>query len=138
MNTDAPRAGERDLARLLRTMQPVLNEGVYAYCVLPPHIDARTLEALATFREREGVTVILEETAARAAGLSIRFRSAWITLNVHSDLDAVGFTAAFARVLGDAGIGCNVVAAAHHDHVFVPVERAAEALTCLRALQATE
>jgi uncharacterized protein len=128
--------GERDLARLLQTMQPVLNEGVYAYCVVPTHLDARALDALASFREREGVTVIIEETLARTAGLPIHFRAAWITLNVHSDLDAVGFTAAFARALADAGIGCNVIAAVHHDHVFVPVERTAEALASLRALQA--
>lgn len=118
-------------------MQPVVNGGIYVYCVVPPHTDLRDLDVLATFREHEGVTVILEESAALAAGLAILFRAAWITLNVDSALDAVGFTAAFARALGDAGIACNVVAAAHHDHVFVPVERAQEALEQLRALQAS-
>lgn len=52
-----------------------------------------------------------------------------------SDLAAIGLTAAFARALGDAGISCNVVAAAHHDHMFVPVERADAAIAALRALQ---
>lgn len=63
------------------------------------------------------------------------FRAAWITLTVHSDLQAVGFTAAFAGALGRAGISCNVVAGAFHDHIFVPVEQAQEALAALKALQ---
>jgi hypothetical protein len=63
------------------------------------------------------------------------FRAAWITLTVHSDLQAVGLTAAFAGVLGRAGIGCNVVAGAYHDHIFVPLELAQSAMTALKALQ---
>ena len=128
-------AADAELAALLRCMQPVLNGGIYVYCAVPPHIDLHGLDVLATFREREGLTVILAEAAARAAGLPILFRAAWITLNVDSALSAVGFTAAFARALGDAGIACNVIAAARHDHVFVPVERARDALDCLLALQ---
>jgi len=50
-------------------------------------------------------------------------------------LAAVGLTAAVARALADAGISCNVVAAAHHDHLFVPVDRAAEAIEALSRLQ---
>ena len=48
---------------------------------------------------------------------------------------AVGLTAAVAAARGDAGISCNVVAAAYHDHLFVPVESAAAAVAALRALQ---
>jgi hypothetical protein len=62
---------------------------------------------VATFREREGLTVVMEEGVALAAGVMPLFRAAWITLTVHSDLNAVGLTAAFARALGDAGISCN-------------------------------
>ena len=54
---------------------------------------------------------------------------------VHSDLNAVGLTAAFASALGGAGISCNVVAGAYHDHLFVPVERADDAMRALRSLQ---
>jgi hypothetical protein len=62
------------------------------------------------------------------------FRCAWISLSVHSDLAAIGFTAAFSSALGAEGISCNVVAAAYHDHVFVPYEQAQQALLCLQAL----
>jgi hypothetical protein len=63
------------------------------------------------------------------------FRAAWITLTVHSDLQAVGLTAAVATALAQSGISCNVVAAAFHDHIFVPVESAKEALSVLQQLQ---
>jgi len=71
---------------------------------------------------------------ARARGLEVLFRAAWITLEVHSDLQAIGFTAAFATALGQAGISCNVMAGACHDHVFVPVEAAQAALAVLQGL----
>jgi uncharacterized protein len=94
-----------------------------------------SVSAIATFREAEAVTLITSEAQAIAAGLPILFRAAWITLRVHSDLQTVGLTAAFAQALGQAGISCNVVAAVHHDHIFVPVERADAALAALRRLQ---
>jgi len=124
-----------DLDVLLRTMEPVLHEGVYVYAVVPLHADLTSLATLATFREPEGITVITSEAEALRAGLRIVFRAAWITLKVHSDLQAVGLTAAFSRALSDAGISCNVVAAAHHDHIFVPVELATAALARLQTLQ---
>jgi uncharacterized protein len=91
--------------------------------------------ALGTFREPEGVPAIVEERAAEALGLRPVFRAAWITLTADSDLQAVGLTAAEALALAEAGIACNVVAAAHHDHLFVPAERGEDALAVLAALQ---
>jgi hypothetical protein len=124
-----------ELALLLRTMEPVLNEGVYAYSTVPLNSDLGSVAALATFREEEAITLIAPEAEVLKAKLPVLFRAAWITLKVHSDLQAIGFTAAFCRALSKAGISCNVVAAAHHDHLFVPVERAHEAMAELRSLQ---
>ena len=124
-----------DLAELLRALRPVLNDGSYVFAVLPRDADSGALEPLATFREAEGVTVVLEEERARLAGLRVLFRAAWITLTVHSDLQAVGLTAAVAGALTRANISCNIIAAAHHDHVFVPAESARAAIEALQALQ---
>lgn len=88
------------------------------------------------FREAEGVSLILERSAAEAAGFPVEAPMALITLNVYSALDGVGLTAAVSGALAGAGIACNMVAALHHDHVFVPVERAKEAVGILLALQA--
>jgi hypothetical protein len=139
MTTDPPRRhADResqpisDLAELLRTMRPRLRPGVWVYCRLQTGTDSP--RAVAIFHEDEGLTGILPEAEVRRLGLQPFFRAAWITLTVHSDLNAVGFLAAISRALADAGIGCNVVSAVHHDHLFVPHERAADALAVLEDL----
>lgn len=124
-----------DLAVLVRTIQPVLHEGVYVYSVVPHGTDLSSVPAIATFREAEGITLILPEESAARAGLPVLLRAGWITLRVHSDLQAVGFTAAFSRALCEARIGCNVVAAAYHDHLFIPIELAQRAVEVLTSLQ---
>jgi len=124
-----------DLNHLLRTLDPLLHEGVYAFASLPAGTDLRGLEPLATFREDEGLTVVLREETALAHQVPILFRAAWITLRVHSDLQAVGLTAAFSQALAGACISCNVIAGARHDHLFVPVDEAERAMAVLRDLQ---
>ena len=124
------------LPELLRTLQPVLHRGVYVFCVLPQVPDTGFDDFVAMFREAEGVTVIAEESKARRHGWRVLVRAAWLTLSVHSDLEAVGLTAAVAAALANAGISCNVVAAGHHDHLFVPIESGQRALDELLALKA--
>ena len=124
-----------DLDTLIASMEPELQPGVYVFASLPHDAVMSGARIVATFREREGMTVVMEEGAARAAGIEPLFRAAWITLTVHSDLNAVGLTAAFARALGAANISCNVMAAAYHDHIFVPVDDAARAMDALSDLQ---
>ena len=125
----------RDLDALLASLHAERNPGVYVFCQLTDAAVLVSLPALATFREDEGVTAILPEESAAAAGLPVAFRAAWITLTVHSDLQAVGLTAAVAHALAEAGISCNVVAAVTHDHLFVPAERADDAVAALDRLQ---
>ena len=127
----------RDLDTLLATMRPERNPGTWAWCTLPAGTVLDGVEVAATMREAEGLSVVVAEADARSRGWPIAFLSAWLTLRVHSDLAAVGLTAAFARALADAGIACNVIAGAHHDHVFVPDDRADDALAALRALSAS-
>ena len=124
-----------NLTTLLRSMEPQLHPGVVVFASVPHETDLSSLSAISTFREAEGLTLITSEAEAIRANLPVLFRAAWITLQVHSDLQAVGLTAAFDRALGEAGVSCNVVAAAYHDHIFVPIESAQAALSALRQLQ---
>ncbi|UOP04550.1 ACT domain-containing protein [Conchiformibius kuhniae] len=126
-----------DLPTLLQTMQPVLREGIYCFSALSDDVVLPHNEIIVLVREAEGVSVIVHEQAARCYGLQYAFRAAWITLNVYSDLQAVGLTAAVAQALAQAGIACNVVAGLHHDHVFVPHHQANAAMSALTALQQT-
>lgn len=77
------------------------------------------LNPISTFREKEGLTLVLTEDAATQAQLNFEGVFSLITLSVHSSLEAVGLTAAFATKLGSYGISANVIAGYYHDHIFV-------------------
>ncbi|ELQ12288.1 hypothetical protein A986_21295 [Pseudomonas fluorescens BRIP34879] len=129
-------AGETALTTLLRSMSPHLNDGEYVFCTVPDNHIPAGCEVIGSFREQEGLTLIVERQQAERAGLAFDYVAAWITLNVHSALEAVGLTAAFASALGRAGISCNVIAGYYHDHLFVGCADAQRALQVLRQLAA--
>ncbi len=133
---DTDMAGETSLSVLLRSMSPELNEGDYVFCTLTDTSLLNGHEPIGSFREPEGLTVILRREDAQALGLPFDYLAAWITLNVHSALEAVGLTAAFAGALGKAGISCNVIAGYYHDHLFVGQGDAERAMHVLRDLAA--
>jgi uncharacterized protein len=125
-------SGETNLERLLAGMKPRQRPGTFVFATVPAGSSLPAgVEPVMIFRESEGVTLILEETAARDAGLDGTFRSRMITLEIHSSFDAVGFLAAITARLAEAGLGVNPVSAFYHDHLFVPAERAAEAMRIL-------
>jgi hypothetical protein len=116
-------SGETDLARLLAGLAPALDDTQYGFetAAEAPPLGG----AFALIREDEGVTVI-------------RPGQGWarITLTVQSSLAAIGLTAAVSHALAAEGIPANIVAAFHHDHIFVPWDRRADALAVLRGLAA--
>ncbi|MFF0752806.1 ACT domain-containing protein [Streptomyces sp. NPDC004267] len=128
---------ERDLSRLLAGMRPEANPGRYVFTTLEradPGSLPEGLSPVVTVAEPEGVTLVVRQEEADAACLAYDSVAAWITLRVHSALDAVGLTAAVAGALADAGLSCSVVAGFHHDHLFVEHARAEQALAVLDAL----
>lgn len=124
--------GETNLDSLLKTMNPVLNEGDYVFCISKDGNQAIMQNAVMTFKEAEGFTYILDKNIADTLQLEYSFVAAWITLTVHSSLEAVGLTAAFSKALADENISCNVVAAFFHDHLFVDKKDAEKAMLVLR------
>ena len=126
---------EMNLQALLAGMHPVQREGEYVY-VLWPHGRPLAAGIEAAVREAEGLTVVLPRAEADRQGLSYDFVGAWVTLQIHSDLEAVGLTAAVSRALTEARISCNVLAGFHHDHLLVPVADAPRALEVLAELAA--
>jgi uncharacterized protein len=123
--------GERDLAALLRGMEPLLHDAPYGYAVWTG--GALPFAPFATVAEAEGLTVVAPLATLKEAGLSSDPWAA-ITLMIHSDLAAVGLTAAFARALGEQEISANVIAGYYHDHIFVQWDRRFDAIAALRAL----
>ena len=127
-------SGESDLQKLLQGMKPKLNEGEFVFCTLDSTQAADTLNPLCMFQETEGTTVIIPRQKADAAALPYSVVCAWITLTIHSSLEAVGLTAAVSKTLTEENISCNVVAAYYHDHIFVPVQDAQRAMAALERI----
>ena len=129
-------SGETDLRILLREMRAELAPGVYVFATLPAAAVPAGLDARLRFEEAEGVTLILRREEAEARGIEGVFACRMITLTVHSALEAVGFIAHVATRLAAAGMGVNPVAGFYHDHLFVPEDRAEEAMAVLRGIAA--
>ena len=128
-----------DLDILLKSMSPDLIEGDYVFCTVEGGLaDYAHLNPMATFREKEGLTLVLTEEVATQAQLSFDGVFSMITLSVHSSLEAVGLTAAFATKLGSYGISANVIAGYYHDHIFVQKHKADAAISALKEFSETD
>ena len=128
--------GISELRLLLKNMQPNLSDKEYVFCTVhsfdPDSII--NLNPLCTFKEEEGLTIVLEKKSALKAHFKFSEVFKKITLEVHSSLKAVGLTAAVSTALADKGISANVIAAYYHDHIFVPASKADIALNILKSL----
>lgn len=123
---------ETNLNILLQNMNPILNEGDYVFCTLSNNEKIDLNKVIGTFKEKEGTTLIVIKEYADLMGFSYTSIMSWISLEVHSSLEAVGLTAAFSKVLADANISCNVVAGYYHDHIFVLKQDALRAIGLLK------
>ena len=127
-------AGMTDLQEMLRTLTVSVRPDRYTFLSVD-EILALGDGVAAVLTEAEGTTVVATVARAEAEGWPVDFQAAWLTLDVHSALEAIGLTAAFSAALGEVGIACNVLAGFHHDHLLVPADRADEAVAVLESLR---
>lgn len=128
-------AGIKDLSKLLGSMQPELVDEAFVFCSVAGRLEQYLhLEPIATFKESEGLTLVLIKDKADKVGLNYEGVFRQITLTVHSSLQAVGLTAAVSTKLAAKGISANIIAAYYHDHIFVSSEQAEQALLALKEL----
>ncbi len=126
--------GETDLATILRNLRvsrrpdPVTVVAVEEPVTLGDGVGA-------VLAEHEATTAVVTVAEAERRGWPIGFVAAWLTVELHTSLEAVGLTAVLAAALADRQISCNVLAGYHHDHLLVPVERAEEAIAVIEALR---
>ncbi len=125
--------GETDLATMLASLRIERREPPVTVVHLSNPVELGD-GVLALIAEDEGTTAVVSIAEAERRGWPVEFRAAWLTVSVHSSLDAVGLTAALASALAEHGIACNVLAGYFHDHLLVPLDRADEAVECLEAL----
>ena len=127
-------AGETQLSALLGSMRPELHPGEYVFTSTPDAAVPAGVAPVVTVREEEGLTMVVPKEHADRLGLEYDYVAGWITLRVHSALEAVGLTAAVSAALANRGISCNVVAGFYHDHLFVPHDSADQAVKLLEDL----
>lgn len=130
MSTTQPQ-GETNLDQLLAGMKPVLHEEIFVFTTFNHDDNLSAFEPIMMFRESEGTTLIITMLEAEREGVQYEFPSRMISLNVHSSLEAVGFLARVTNRLAALDMGVNPVAGFYHDHLFIPADRAEDALKAL-------
>jgi len=124
--------GEKDLNKLLKSMNPILDPREFVFCTVQKYeLEKINIIPVCQFQEKEGITLIIEKSEAEKNNLQFVYPCKMITLTVHSNLNAVGFMAAVTNKLAEYEISTNVVSAYYHDHLFIPVEKAEQALQIL-------
>jgi len=126
--------GKTNLEDIVKEMNPILNNGEYVFVSVKDVSKIKREETICEFKEKEGTAIIIEKSRADELNLKYEFVASWITLEVHSSLEAVGLTALFSQELAKHEILCNVIAGYFHDHIFVDTKNAEKAISVLHQL----
>ena len=130
-------SGDEDLSNLLNNLQPNLLNEDYVFITLEDYsFDfSNLLHPIATFKEEEGLTLVISEERAKRENFEYNSVFKCISLGAHSSLTSVGLIATISKLLSTKGISCNVFSGYFHDHLFVQKSLSKEALELLKSIK---
>ena len=130
-------SGDENLSNLLNNLQPNLLNEDYVFITLEDYsFDFfNLLHPIATFKEEEGLTLVISEERAKRENFEYNSVFKCISLGVHSSLNSVGLIATISTLLTEKGISCNVFSGYFHDHLFVQKSLSKEALELLQSIK---
>ena len=126
--------GKKNIDYILKNLNPRLNPDDYIFTIVNSLDSIDINEILAYIRESEGISLIMKKSVADFLQVPYFGVWSWITLDVHSSLDAVGLTSVVSNAFSEIGLSCNIVAGYHHDHIFIQKEMAEKAMNTLAIL----
>ena len=130
-------SGDEDLSNLLNNLQPNLLNEDYVFITLEDYsFDFfNILHPIATFKEKEGLTLVITEERAKQENFEYNSVFKCISLGAHSSLTSVGLIATISKLLSEKGISCNVFSGYFHDHLFVQKSLSKKALELLKSIK---
>ena len=115
-----------ELKDILGNLKPRILEGSFVFTTSNDELDhlMKTFKPIATFREEEGITLVISKDEADKFNIKYDSLFRCISLGVHSSLNSYGLISSISRELTKKKISSNVFSGFYHDHIFVQADLA--------------
>jgi len=125
-----------ELKDILGNLKPRILEGSFVFTTSNDELVhlMKTFKPIATFREEEGITLVISKDEADKFNIKYDSLFRCISLGVHSSLNSYGLISSISRELTKKKISSNVFSGFYHDHIFVQSDLADTAIQVINSL----
>ena len=125
-----------ELKDILGNLKPRILEGSFVFTTSNDELVhlMKTFKPIATFREEEGITLVISKDEADKFNIKYDSLFRCISLGVHSSLNSYGLISSISSELTKKKISSNVFSGFYHDHIFVQADLVDTALQVINSL----